>query len=158
MKLRHNLAIALLAAPLALYTMAAEAATIDLSPLITSAGDYIATIAVTVAAAIVGLVARAAQKWIGIDIDAKNREALHAAIHRGVNSVMESLMSRAKEGAIVEVDNELVAMVANYVASHSPGTLKHFGLTPMALENLIRAHFGGLLLEGGLTDIAETPA
>ena len=124
----------------------AHAATIDLSPLTSLAGEFVSTLAELVAALIVGAVAWAAKKWFGLSIDAKQRESLHGAIERGIGSAMETLLKKSKGKAYFDLDNDVIALVANYVIKLSPDAVKYFGLTPDKLADLIAAKFGERLL------------
>ena len=126
--------------------MPANAATIDLSPLSTLAGEVVQGLAELIAAVLVGALAWASKKLFGIQMDAKQRESLHGAIERGIGSGLEVMAKKVDGKTSFEVDSEVVALVANYVIKMSPDAVNHFKLTPDKLADLIKAKFGERLL------------
>ncbi|WP_119309625.1 hypothetical protein [Cohaesibacter haloalkalitolerans] len=135
-----------------LFAMPASAATIDLSPVSTLFNEFMQSFVGLLASVIVGAAAWAAKKWFGLQVDAKQRESLHGAIVRGIGAALETLLKKMDGKTSIEIDNETVALVANYVIKLSPGAVKYFNLTPDALADLIRAKFGErLMMELDLT-------
>ena len=132
-------AVAVLAVP-------ANAATIDLSPLSTLAGEAFRVLADVIAAVIVGALAWAGKKWFGLSIDAKQRESLHGAIERGIGSALDVMAKKVDGKTAFDVNSEMVALVANYVIKMSPDAVRYFNLDPDKLADLIKAKFGELLL------------
>ncbi|PLW76791.1 hypothetical protein [Cohaesibacter celericrescens] len=124
----------------------ANAATIDLSPLSTLAGDVVQGLAEIIAAILVGTLAWAGKKLFGLQLDAKQRESLHGAIERGIGSGLEVMVKKVDGKTSFDVDSEVVALVANYVVKMSPDAVRYFGLTPDKLADLIKAKFGEKLL------------
>lgn len=140
----------------ALMAGPANAATIDLSPLTTLAGEFAQGLVDVVAAVLVGVVAWAGKKLFGLQIEAKQRESLHGAIERGIGAAFETMLKKAEGKGSFEVDNEIIALVANYVVKMSPGAVKHFGLEPDKLADLITAKIGERLM-ADYTDVALSP-
>ncbi len=139
----------------AVMALPAYAATIDLSPLTTLAGEFAQGLADVVAAVLVGAVAWAGKKLFGLQIDAKQRDSLHGAIERGIGAAFETMLKKAKGNNSFEVDSEVIALVANYVAKMSPDAVKYFGLDPDKLADLITAKIGERLVSG-FTEVATT--
>ncbi|WP_321339304.1 hypothetical protein [uncultured Cohaesibacter sp.] len=135
-------AIALGLAMACMFAAPANAATIDLSPLTSLANDFVQSLVSLLASVIVGAAAWAAKRWFGLQMEAKQRESLHGAIERGIGSALETLLKKLDGKAGVEIDNEAVALVANYVVKMSPDAVKYFKLTPDKLADLIKAKFG----------------
>ena len=120
----------------------ASAATIDFSPLTSLANDVMQTVVSLLASVIVGGAAWAAKKWFGLQVDAKQRESLHGAIERGISSALDAALKRLDGKTTFEIDNEVIAQVANYVIKLSPDAVKYFKLTPDKLADLITAKLG----------------
>lgn len=139
----------------ALMALPANAATIDLSPLTSLAGEFVQGLAQVVAALLVGAVAYAGKKLFGLQIDAKQRDSLHGAIERGIGAAFETMLKKAKGKSSFEVDSEVIALVANYVAKMSPGAVTYFGLDPDKLADLITAKIGERLM-ANYTEVALT--
>nr|WP_320142393.1 hypothetical protein [uncultured Cohaesibacter sp.] len=125
-----------------MFAAPASAATIDLSPLTSLANDFVQSLVSLLASVIVGAAAWAAKRWFGLQMEAKQRESLHGAIERGIGSALETLLKKLDGKAGIEIDNEAVALVANYVVKMSPDAVKYFKLTPDKLADLIKAKFG----------------
>ena len=127
---------------MSLLAMPAHAAVIDFSPLSSLANQFLQSFVELLVAVMVGAAAWAAKRWFGLQVDAKQREALHGAIERGIGSALEALLKKTEGNSKFEVDSEMVALVANYVVKMSPDAVKYFGLDPDKLADLIKAKFG----------------
>ncbi len=145
-RIAFHLTVAIGLAVACLFAMPASAATIDLSPVSTLFNEFMQAFVSLLASVIVGAAAWAAKKWFGLQVDAKQRESLHGAIERGIGAALETLLKKLDGKTGIEIDNEAVALVANYVIKLSPGAVKYFNLTPDALADLIRAKFGERLM------------
>lgn len=84
---------------------------------------------------VVAWVAYAFQRWTGIQIEAKHREALHSAIRNGVLQAA----SRGLTGL------EAKKLVAGYVTESVPDALNRLAPSPEVLDGLIRAKMAELL-------------
>ena len=120
----------------------ANAATIDFSPLSTLANEFVQTFVSLLASVIVGAAAWAAKRWFGLQVEAKQRESLHGAIERGIGGALEALLKKWDGKTAIEIDNEAIALVSNYVIKLSPDAVNYFHLTPDKLADLIKAKFG----------------
>lgn len=139
--------MAVMAAALFLMTpLPANAAEIDFTSLVDVGRDFVMSAATAIAVALAGFIAMKMRQWFGIELDAKYRVALHDAIDRGMGSAIAIAFDKVEDGATVEVDSEVKANVANYVTRNTPDALKHFGLTPDRLGDIISAKFGALVV------------
>ena len=120
----------------------ANAATIDFSPITTLANEFLQSFVSLLASVIVGAAAWAAKKWFGLQVDTKQRESLHGAIERGISSALDAALKKLDGKTTLEIDNEVIAQVANYVVKLSPDAVKYFKLTPDKLADLITAKLG----------------
>ena len=145
--------VALSLAMMVVYALPASAATIDFSPLSSFANELLQSLVELLAAVIVGATAWAAKKWFGLQVDEKQREALHGAIERGIGSALDAIAKKVDGNSTIQIDSKVVALVANYVIKMSPDAVSYFGLTPDKLAELIKAKLGGLSL---LMDSSET--
>lgn len=96
-------------------------------------GSLVPEILATASAAVAAFVGWAATKFsqlTNIKIEANHREALHKAINTGIQLAIEKF----GKGGRVDVKNEHVAMVAEWVIQSVPDALKWFGLTGSAVN------------------------
>jgi hypothetical protein len=99
---------------------------------------YILEVASVLVAAIVAWLSAKVKTLVGIQIEAKHREALQSALQNGINYGM------SKAGGWVsakdyDLKNKALAEGINYVLSSVPDAIKFFGLTPAKLGKLIEA-------------------
>jgi hypothetical protein len=76
-------------------------------------------------------------KW-GLDIDAKQRDALQTAVTNAAGLLVVRGVS-SLDGKTIDVGNPLFAAAIKYVQDAVPGALKHFGLGPEDVAHKIAA-------------------
>ena len=81
-------------------------------------------------------------RWIGLEIEREQAEALHAAIARGVRQAITMVRQEVRPHAQIDIESRLIAETAIYLEKLMPDALNHFGLTDEALDRLIRAYLG----------------
>ena len=140
-----------------LLPQSAAAATVDLGWAVDLVAPFIETALVSLAALAVGWLAARIGRWIGIEIDRGQAEALHGAVARGLRHAVSIVRSEAKRHARIDVESRLIAETAIYLEDLMPDALAHFGLTDEALDRLIRAHLGPDLLHW-VREAQATPA
>lgn len=96
---------------------------------------YIPVVLYAVIYALLGWAALAFQRWTGVQIEARHREALHSAIRNGV-------LQAASQGLTGTAASELVQ---GYVTESVPDALKRLAPPPDVLAGLIRAKMVELL-------------
>lgn len=74
-------------------------------------------------------------KW-GIEIDAQQRDALHAFLARQAASLVADGFVKVN-GLKIDVHSPALATAANTAAAAIPAALAHFGLTPEKLQAMI---------------------
>jgi hypothetical protein len=74
-------------------------------------------------------------KW-GIEIDARQREALHTFLSRQAASLVADGFVKV-DGLKIEVKSPALAAAANGAGTAIPEALAHFGLTPEKLQQMI---------------------
>lgn len=110
----------------ALVAGAAQAATVDIGPLVSE-------IVIPAVVALLGLLAtwlaRKAVGWFGMQQDGRATELLEAAMKNGLAYAQAQLAGRIGTGPIaIEVRSEAVAIAANYAVTHVPDALKLLGV------------------------------
>lgn len=108
---------------------------IDLTPLIDLGLDILI--------AIVLALGSWALAWLGrklkLDADNEVRAYLERALASGVNYAANRARERGQDLSSLEVRNVTVRDAVAYVVAHTPDALAHFGVTPDALGELVRA-------------------
>src|SRR5687767_1420717 len=90
---------------------------------------YLVELASIFIAAVVGYLATSLKAKLGIDIEAKHREALQAALTNAAGLVINR--AGGMVGAIrLPTQNPLILEGVDYVVKSAPDALKHFGITP----------------------------
>lgn len=78
--------------------------------------------------------------WLGLKEDSEIRTYLDLALQNGIAYGIEKAKAAGQDWKVsVHVKDEAVAHAANYVVSRVPDALKRFGITPLALQDLIKA-------------------
>lgn len=112
---------------------------IDLSPILGVGIDLLAVVLMALGG---WALAKLGRKF-GLEADDQVRVYLNEALERGVGWAKEQARKRAEDFARIEVRNQAVAEVANYVIERVPSAVKHFGLDRARVESLIEARLGG---------------
>ena len=134
--------LALPPAAAALVASPALAASVDFGWVVDLAAPYLETLLVGLAAALFGWLAARLGRWIGLEIEREQAEALHAAIARGVRQAITMVRQEVRPHAQIDIESRLIAETAIYLEKLMPDALNHFGLTDEALDRLIRAYLG----------------
>jgi hypothetical protein len=97
---------------------------------------YVDAAASALIAALIGWVLMVVKAKFNVDIDAQHRAALTAFLQRQASSLVADGAVKLR-GVKIEVSNPAVASAANTALNAIPDALKHFGLTPAALQDRI---------------------
>lgn len=108
---------------------------IDLSPVLQLIIETLGAVVLALATWVVGKFG----KKIGLENDAKIRAYLDEAIKNGVAFAEQKLKEQADKIDEIDVKNVKVAEAANYVINAVPDAIKHFGVSPEKLKDLITA-------------------
>lgn len=93
------------------------------------------------ATAIVGWLLWWWQRLFQSEWDAKSREALHAALERGMLVALQALQERRGHAFVTPSNRaELLSEAAAYAEKWSGGTVKRFGLSHADLKELATSH------------------
>jgi hypothetical protein len=97
---------------------------------------YLVEVAGLVIAGVVGWLATAVKAKLGIDIEARHREALQAALTNAAGLVINR--TGGAVGALhLPTHNPIIAEGVDYVVKAAPDALKHFGITPEAAASVL---------------------
>lgn len=97
---------------------------------------YLVEVAGLVIAGVVGWLATAVRAKLGIDIEARHREALQAALTNAAGLVINR--AGGSIGALhLPTSNTMIAEGVDYVVKAAPDALKHFGITPEAARSIL---------------------
>lgn len=128
-------AIVLVAAP----AVAQEAGTtVSLAPFVDAVSPLLAQVIAALIAAGIGWIGYKLNKALGINIEAKHREALQSALMNGVYKGLHYAEEAAGK-VTIDVRSEVVAEGIRYVQRSVPDAIKHFGLTDERIRDLIEA-------------------
>lgn len=89
-------------------------------------------------AALVGFLTVKLNKWLGLNIEAKHREALQLALKNGALAGLSKVQSMSANSTI-DVKSEIIAQALVYASKSAPDAIAHFGLTPQRLREMIEA-------------------
>lgn len=112
--------------------------TITLAPLIEAVGPIIAQIAITLVTALVGWLSYKVNQYLGLNIEARHREALQSALMNGVWKGLHFIEDRGA-GIGIDVKSEILAEGIRYVQRSVPDAIQYFGLTEDRLRELLEA-------------------
>ena len=99
---------------------------------------FLVEVIVAIVAAIAGWVLMTVRKKLGLDIEAKHREALQSALMNGANYGLRYIDGKVG-GATIDVRNEMLAEAVRFVERSVPDAVKFFGLTPDKLRDHLAA-------------------
>lgn len=108
---------------------------VDLSPVLQLTIELLGAVVLALA----GWAVTKFGKKLGLENDAKIRQYLDEAIKNGVAFAEQKLKEQAGKIDEVDVKNAKVAEAANYVIKAVPDAIKHFGVTPEKLADLVTA-------------------
>ena len=149
MLLRIAYAAGALALALILPAIAhASDATVPLGPWFDMLKPYIEAALMPVVAAVAGWLVYRFERFTGVEIDAKNREALQSAMDVAVAWAINRLGDKAR-AASLEARHELIAMAADYVRRSTPDALAYFGISAARLAEMVEARLDPRRDEGG---------
>ncbi|WP_319532871.1 hypothetical protein [uncultured Cohaesibacter sp.] len=151
-------AVALIGLLVGRPAFADELYTIDTRPFIDFLLPYLEPVVVGVAMAGLGFIARLLQKYVGVEVDEKHRAALaQIAASKLQQLAVEKVTASAPS---YYTKHQILGVIAKYIEERGPQAVKHFGLTPEALEAYIAGNFGWdvvKLMEEG-NGIAQNPS
>lgn len=109
--------------------------TVGLGPTWNVVRPYIQDLLSLLAFAAIGAVSKVVYSLTRINIEAKNREALHSAVMTGVTSALNFVGQKA-DGITIDVRNRIIADAIKYVQSSVPDALQALNVTPEKLVEL----------------------
>lgn len=106
----------------------------------------IASLVIQFAAAVLiplaGVAAWKISAWLGLKKDNEFRVYLETAFTNGIGLAAQRAAEKAENLANVHVQNRMIAVAADYVASSVPDALKRLEITPEKLQQMVKARFG----------------
>jgi hypothetical protein len=117
---------------------AAAQTTIDLGAAATTWMPILTGIVGAVVFVLAGWVLAIGTKKLGISIDDSMRNSLQTAARNAAGLLLNQLGNQLS-GKVIDVKNPLVAQAANYVITHAPDAIDHFGLTPDVIAEKVLA-------------------
>jgi hypothetical protein len=126
---------------------------IDLTPLASLVIQILVPIVLAVGGLAIGQVAR----WLHLGNEAQLRDALQLAAVNGAAFAMSQVGAIGAAGGLsVAVKSKVIAAGAGYVLAHVPDAARKLGASQEAIERLVEAKLGQLLL-GSAAQTAVTP-
>lgn len=77
----------------------------------------------------------------GIDIEARHREALQAALQNGAGLVLAKVSNKV-DSVTIDMRHPLVKQAVQYVMESAPDAIQNFGLSPQQLAEKVIAKLG----------------
>lgn len=105
---------------------------------------YLQALADAAIVALIGWTARLVQRWTGIQIEARHREALHSAAMTGVTQALAQLGVRL-DHVTADVHSEIVAQAISWIEASVPDAIKALGVSPDKVSMLASAKLGQLI-------------
>jgi hypothetical protein len=93
---------------------------------------------------------------LGLDVDAKERDALHSAAMSGALQAVAKLDGPLGDVAI-NVGNPMVASGVEWAMKAAPDAIKHFGMSPDDVAALVQAKLGQLQMSHGVAPQVALP-
>lgn len=146
-------ACAIVAAP-SIAQEVATATKVDVTPVVDTMLGYVSAGVSALLAVVIGFVCARLYAFLGINIEARHREALHSALMTGVNAGLAKV-SDLIGGKAVDVKSSAVAEAVNYVLGAVPDAVRFFGLTEAKLTDMVTAKLQEQL---PLTVVAPAPS
>ena len=147
--------VALVTVAGAFPALAQDGSSISLAPFVNLLLEYIAPAIAAIVAFLVGQLLLLLKRKFGLDIDARNREALQTALTNGAGLILQKSAGLAA-GKVLDLRSHLVADAVRYVEKSAPDALKHFGLTPDAVAEKIAAKLSQVAPPASDIDVGET--
>ena len=137
--------------------LAGDGASVSMAGFVDLLAPYAEAIASGAILAFLTWLTAALRTYLGLNMDARHREALHSAALTGVRQAISSLHVRAGAKP-VEVRSALVAKAVEWMETSVPGAIGHFGLTPSRLQILAESKLAELLMPTTAAAATATPA
>ncbi len=135
-------------ATLALLALNASAfaadTTLSAAPVYAFFEPYLRALADAAIAGLIGWIAVLVQRWTGIQIDARHREALHSSAMTGVTRAIAELGVRL-DGITVDVRSQVIANAVRWMEASVPDALARHRVTPEKAAALATAKLGQLI-------------
>lgn len=122
---------------------------VDFDPFIAEIMPYVLTLLSVVASAAIAWVTMLIQRYTGITIEARHREALQSALLNGARAAITKV---TPSGVKIDVKNATIADGIEYVLKSVPDALKYFELDEVDLARMIEAK-----LPAAKTPVVESP-
>lgn len=131
--------VALVVVVLALADPAfAQSTTVDGGSLFGVLRPYVVELVGVAVAAVIGILAELARRRFGLDIEARHRASLQAAI-TGAAGLALNQLGNSIQGKTIDVKHAAIADAVNYVLKSAPDALAKFGLGPQEIAEKIVA-------------------
>ncbi|SNY93447.1 hypothetical protein SAMN04515647_3741 [Cohaesibacter sp. ES.047] len=118
---------------------AAETYAIDTKPMIDLIMPFFEPVILAAFTALLGIVAKLLKKYVGVELDEKHRESLAQIAASKLNQIAFEQVSA--HAPTYYTRHQILQTVADYIVERGPQAVKHFGLTPKALEAYIAGNF-----------------
>lgn len=114
---------------------------LSLGGLIDAVRPVVLELAGVIVAALIGYVSVTLNRALGINIEAKHRDALQSALINGIGAGIAKLRAPA-DNIGIDVKSEVIADGIRYVKGTVPDAIRFFGLTDERLRELLEAKLG----------------
>jgi hypothetical protein len=120
-----------------LMTTPPALAAVTVSDVIEPLRPYLLEVAGVLITGVVAWAAKRFRDWTGMEIEARHREALQSALTNAARLALDRGAAHAGEMRI-PIGNAVLETGVDYVLKSVPDAVKHFGLSPERVAELIR--------------------
>ena len=108
---------------------------INLGPLVELTLPLLGSLMMAVVTVVTGWLSRKASQYLGVQIEAKHREALNEVIQSRLKQILAYAASGRRQTFYTR--NEVLALVSNYVIAKAPDAVKYFGLDDDSIKAMV---------------------
>ncbi len=108
---------------------------INLGPLVDLTLPLLEALLMAVVTVVTGWLSRKASQYLGVQIEARHREALNEVIQSRLKQILAYAASGRRQTFYTR--NEVLALVSNYVIAKAPDAVKYFGLDDDSIKAMI---------------------
>ena len=131
----------------AVTPVAVSSTVVDFGPFAQAAVDLLAPVALAVLTGLGGWALNVFRKKTGWEIDAKAGQIVDQALERAVGLALARFRDRTAGGIPIDLKSDAIAAAARYAQERIPDSLRHFGITPGALTEMVEARLEGILID-----------
>lgn len=129
------------------FAQSAASSVFDFGPLVSETIAFLAPTVATVLGLVGMWVLQRLARFLGLKIDAGHRATVEQGLDRAIGYAIDRVGSIPIGGIPIDMKYSAVEHAASYAQRRIPDALKHFGITPTALAEMIESRLEGLVVD-----------